>query len=692
MAERLEAIYDPDHDLDDEYSWLFGAYGIDLAVLPVQEAAERIRPRRIGAELGRALDLWARQRRRACKGGRPDWKQLLEGRPDWKQLLELAKAADSDPWRNRLRNALEGGERKALEALATSADIGQLPPSSLHLLGCTLADVMEAPEEGVALLREAQRQYPGDRWINTALGRLCSRALKPPQYDDAVRFYTAALAARPDSHSIRFDLARVLLEKGSFQEANVEFSKVIELEPYNPDAWSGRGQAFLKLGQRDKALADYSKVIELTPHYVFPWHYRGWSYLRLEQGDKSLEDCSRVIELYNRFAQTWAYRGFDNANLEQRDQVIADCSKAIELLPDNPFPWHHRGWTYLQFEQWDKSLEDFSRAIELYNRFPATWYNRGVANANLKRWDQAVADYSKAIELDPKDRDAWYHRGVANANLERGDQAIADCSKAIELDPKDPDTWYYRAWAYQQLEQWNKSLEDCSRAIELGHNKFAPTWYYRGVANAKLQRWDQAIADCSRAIELDPKDPDTWYQRGAAYYNLGQWENACRDFYKVIDLNPDSSITKNNVTWFLANCPEPRYRDPARAVELAEAAVKLAPKEGNHWNTLGVAQYRAGKWKSAIESLTKSMELLKGQWESYNTLFLAMAHWQLGEKEKARQWYARGAQWMEKNQEALKKHEREQEVVRFCAEAAELLGIKDEKPQHQVTKDTKNSN
>ena len=49
---------------------------------------------------------------------------------------------------------------------------------------------------------------------------------------------------------------------------------------------------------------------------------------------------------------------------------------------------------------------------------------------------------------------------------------------------------------------------------------------------------------------------------------------------------------------------------------------------------------------------------------------LAMAHWQLGKKEEARNWYDEAVLWMDKN---AKKNE---ELHRFRSEAAELLGIK----------------
>src|SRR4030095_12121793 len=116
----------------------------------------------------------------------------------------------------------------------------------------------------------------------------------------------------------------------------------------------------------------------------------------------------------------------------------------------------------------------------------------------------------------------------------------------------------------------------------------------------------------------------------------------------------------------LATRPEANLRDPKEAVALARRAVDLKPEEGNYWNTLGVAQYRADEWKASSAALEKSMELRKGG-DCNDWFFLAMAHWQLGENDKAREWYDKAALWMDTNAKD------NAELIRFRAEAEELM-------------------
>ena len=67
-----------------------------------------------------------------------------------------------------------------------------------------------------------------------------------------------------------------------------------------------------------------------------------------------------------------------------------------------------------------------------------------------------------------------------------------------------------------------------------------------------------------------------------------------------------------------------------------------------------MAQYRARDWKSAIESLQESIELTTGSGSYF--FHLAMAHWQLGNPEQAREWYDKGESWLieSKNDEEVK--------------------------------------
>ena len=101
---------------------------------------------------------------------------------------------------------------------------------------------------------------------------------------------------------------------------------------------------------------------------------------------------------------------------------------------------------------------------------------------------------------------------------------------------------------------------------------------------------------------------------------------------------------------------------------MAKKAVELEPANGTFWTTLGAAHYYAGERMPAIEALKKSMDLNKGN-NGWDCFFLAMASWQLGERDQASLWYEKGVQWMDKNQPT------DETFHRFRSEAARMLGL-----------------
>ena len=90
----------------------------------------------------------------------------------------------------------------------------------------------------------------------------------------------------------------------------------------------------------------------------------------------------------------------------------------------------------------------------------------------------------------------------------------------------------------------------------------------------------------------------------------------------------------------LTSCPLPRFRDPARAIELAGRAAVNFPNNPMLASTLGLARYRVSDWKGAIAALTASKKE-RDPGDVADWLILAMAHHRAGDKAQAKIWFER---------------------------------------------------
>jgi tetratricopeptide (TPR) repeat protein len=111
----------------------------------------------------------------------------------------------------------------------------------------------------------------------------------------------------------------------------------------------------------------------------------------------------------------------------------------------------------------------------------------------------------------------------------------------------------------------------------------------------------------------------------------------------------------------------------ALALRQAEAAVRLDPGAGSIVNTLGVAQYRTGRYAEALATLTKSEKLNIAQVGIHpgDLAFLAMAQHQLGKTDEAKAMLGRLRELMKQPRWA-----NDAEAQGFLREAEGLVGDK----------------
>lgn len=197
---------------------------------------------------------------------------------------------------------------------------------------------------------------------------------------------------------------------------------------------------------------------------------------------------------------------------------------------------------------------------------------------------------------------------------------------------------------------------------------------------------DELVQVCKRQIRLsETSNQDLKPQLAGSYMMLSyallrsrQPEESAAAWKRALETGPPDAYSLNRFAWTLVATADVEPVIAQFAVQVAEQATKAAPGNASLWNTLGVAQYRAGQWEGAIVSLIKAegpgpenplAVLYQNKHMAFDGFFLAMAHQRLGRTNEAHQWYGRSVEWMEKHQP---KHE---ELLRFRAEAEQLLGI-----------------
>jgi tetratricopeptide (TPR) repeat protein len=200
--------------------------------------------------------------------------------------------------------------------------------------------------------------------------------------------------------------------------------------------------------------------------------------------------------------------------------------------------------------------------------------------------------------------------------------------------------------------------------------RIAPEWacFHHELGRALLASGDpeSAIAALEQSTRLAPRHGQHYIDLAVALQVLGRYDEAREALSEVLKTDENDPSTYNALAWLLATAPSRELLDPGRAKALAWKAIEMMPRSGAAWNTLGVAEYRRGRWAESIAALERSIELSAGG-SSYDYFFMAMAEQRLGNHESAREHFERALGWMEANEP------RSEELLRFREEAEALV-------------------
>ncbi|HEY4260586.1 MAG TPA: tetratricopeptide repeat protein, partial [Schlesneria sp.] len=200
------------------------------------------------------------------------------------------------------------------------------------------------------------------------------------EHDKALVRYEEALRWNPNSISAVSDHGFVMLQKGEFEKARCDFSKVLDSSNIGSRTRSrvlcGRASAFCSQDKLPDALTDLTSAVEIRPEFIDAWGYRAIIYAKMGEFEKANDDC-------------------------------VEC---IVLAPHSGIPYRSRAAVSLVAGKLNKSLLDYGRAIDCGLQDAATYSRRGYIRWKVGQYELALNDFERAIRLDPNCSIA--HRGL----------------------------------------------------------------------------------------------------------------------------------------------------------------------------------------------------------------------------------------------------------------------------------------
>jgi serine/threonine protein kinase len=528
---------------------------------------------------------------------------------------------------------------------------------------------------------------------------------------NAKEFYEQFIAEHYDDPKLQAELGWACLRLGFittvlgpkleaiplYQRAGAIFQRLRHEHPDAPKHLEGLVKSLSELanvhretGRPEEAEAAYNEALVLLAERPPGSHEP--ERLRLE--GLCLHNLGLVHEDRGRFADA---EGSYKKALPIRLQLVSGYPDVAQYQADLALTQNNLGVLYVRLTRWEDAITAYKETIrinrglvrrpeplpEYEQRLAGGYSNLGVLYGRLQRWADAEDAHLKAIPI--KEQQARDHPGVPAYQ-----RALAISYTNLAIIYEETRRLAEAGAFYQKAHSIREQLVEQHREVPEYATELGGSFYNLGYLLNKQDEPLQALKCLDKARDLlrealQRKTPvssarqklrGTLSSRAEALADLGRMDEALHDLEEALELGKAiKEPPYREMSKFLATCPDPKFRDLARALDLAKKAVELAAKipDQDCWHNLGMVQYRVANWQEARTALGKSIEARKGG-DASDWYLLAMTCWRLGQKEEARMWYEKAATLMQKDQKHLQEIKKEwKELRQLQAEARAVL-------------------
>ncbi|CAH1711300.1 stress-induced-phosphoprotein 1 [Aphis gossypii] len=458
-------------------------------------------------------------------------------------------------------------------------------------------------------------------------------ALAMGNYEEAILDYTQAIALDPNNHVLYSNRSAAYAKQGNYQNALEDAEKTLSIKPDWPKGYSRKGTALSFLGRKDDAakayeeglkfdpsnqqLLDGLKEVKQTPQSPFGSNmFPAEAFLKLAQ-DPRTKDLINDQQFMSLLME--CQRDPQKLIMNMQDPRISaalSVMMGINLMGDDdkmdtepsppPPPKQKREPTPPPPEKSeDESLTEEQKEAKKEKDLGNEEYKK-------KNFESALAHYNKAIELEPTNM--TFYNNVAAVYFEQKEykKCIEQCEKAVEVGRENRADFKLIAKAFSRIGNAYKKLEDY---------KSARTYFQKSMSEHRTPEVKTIISELEKKIKeedrkayVDPVKAEEAKEKGNEFFNKGQFADAVKFYSEAILRNPDEPKYYSNraACYTKLAAFDLGLKDCEKCVELDPKFLKGWIRKGKILQGMQQSSKALSAYQKALEIDSSNTEALEG--------------------------------------------------------------------------------
>ncbi len=633
-------IFDP-AESEPLYLAAFADAGLGRDGDDIEAAVSAVRDSAVRGEIVAALDDWA--------SITPDLR-----RREW--LLAVARGADPDEVRDRLRQPELWRDAARLTRVAKELRVAELSPQLATALGRVSR---KSGGEAVALLTATQNRFPHDFWVTFELAWALSQERR---WDESLGYFRAALALRPDSSAAYNGLGEILFSMGRADEAIEPLEQALRLDPRDVVAHYHLAFALYSRGRLDGAIEHWQDALSIAPRTAEYHNNLGMALQGRGRLDEAIEHLRQSVSINPKSAFCRYNLGIALYRKGRVDEAFGDLQQSVKLDPNYIVAHANLAVLLRARGRVAEAIDHLQQAVRLEGEKPTeirrllVRYRYEAACANVQSAAGRGSEDARRGEPERagKRRQAldWLRANLELTGRLRNDGEILEWSLTTWLsDPalagvRDPAA--LATLPHAEREPWRRLWTDVAASI-------AADPLERGREHIARRQWDRAVDGYARSLMRGPTDSgDFWLEYAAVSLLSGDRPAYVRTCARMIERCGKEGGPRSYQMARACTLASDAVADPSLPGRLAEKELKDSARESWSLTEQGALSYRAGRFQQAVPFFERSLQADPRLGNAVlNWLWLALAQQRVGKAEEARHWLNKAQSWLDQYPDGL---------------------------------------
>jgi tetratricopeptide (TPR) repeat protein len=355
----------------------------------------------------------------------------------------------------------------------------------------------------------------------------------------------------------------------------------------------------------------------------------------LQVGDQSIADRYTYVPLVGLFILTiWGVSDFACRDSPRRSvavclglAVVTTCAvltagqaqrwrdtktlfeHAWRVDADNPEVCTVIGSLRAAEGRYEEAMRLFEHALRIAPTQSDAHVQWGLALERQGRLEEAIHHYTRAVTIKPSYLEAHLSLALALVRQGKYDEAVPHYLAALRLNPESTAARNNLALAFHAQGRLDEAITQYLEALRLDpgltetHNNVALALHARG-------RLAEAISHYEEVLRRRPDSAAVHLNLGGALMGMRRADDALKHYREALRLSPDHPDALNKLAWLLATSANPRIRDGAEALRLAQRACALTGyKDPKALSTLAAAHAANGQFAEAVTAIQDAIRL-----------------------------------------------------------------------------------